>query len=113
MSWPSGPRTCTRHVLPALYKAAAHSLPTLADKGYTGAGIGVRVPHRRPRGRSEQTLYPDNRTFKALIRHVRARGERAAAELDQRWRSLQYVTLSPSGIGDIARVALVLNGVWK
>ncbi|GAA3021233.1 hypothetical protein [Streptomyces fulvorobeus] len=30
------------HVLPALYKAAADGLPTLADKGCTGAGIGLR-----------------------------------------------------------------------
>lgn len=51
--------------------------------------------------------------FNALVRHVRALGERAAAELKQRWRSLQHVTLSPSRIGDIARTALVLNGTWK
>ncbi|MFJ9871168.1 transposase family protein [Streptomyces sp. NPDC101165] len=30
------------HALPALYKAAADGLPTLADKGYIGAGIGIR-----------------------------------------------------------------------
>ncbi|WP_436841900.1 transposase family protein [Streptomyces bobili] len=29
------------HALPALYKAAAEGLPTLADKGYIGAGIGI------------------------------------------------------------------------
>ena len=34
------------HVLPALYKAAAQGLPTLADKGYTGAGIGIKAPLR-------------------------------------------------------------------
>lgn len=32
------------HVLPALYPAAAAGLPTLTDKGYTGAGIGIQVP---------------------------------------------------------------------
>uniref|UniRef100_UPI0030F47209 transposase family protein n=1 Tax=Streptomyces sp. GSL17-111 TaxID=3121596 RepID=UPI0030F47209 len=42
------------HALPALYKAAADGLPTLADKGYLGSGIGVLVPVRRPKGRSEQ-----------------------------------------------------------
>jgi hypothetical protein len=36
------------HALPALYRAAAKGLPTLSDKGYIGAGIGVLVPHRRP-----------------------------------------------------------------
>ncbi|MFG2430547.1 hypothetical protein [Streptomyces sp. NPDC048590] len=53
------------------------------------------------------------RMFDALVRHVRALGERTAAELKQRWRTLQYVTLSPGRIGDIARAALVCNGVWK
>jgi DDE superfamily endonuclease len=32
------------HALPALYPAAANGLPTLTDKGYTGAGIGIHVP---------------------------------------------------------------------
>ncbi|WP_393077349.1 transposase family protein [Streptomyces sp. LN704] len=101
------------HALPALYKAAADGLPTLADKGYIGAGIGIHVPVRRPKGRSEQALHADTRTMNNLIRGVRALGERAAVELKQRWRTLQYVTLSPSRIGDIARAALVLNGIWK
>ncbi|MDT3400800.1 transposase family protein [Streptomyces sp. B1866] len=102
-----------RHALPALYKAAAKGLPTLADKGYIGAGIGIRVPVRRPKGQSEQALHADTRMTNALIRYARALGERTAAELKQRWRALQRVTLSPSRIGDIARAALVLNGHWK
>ena len=101
------------HVLPALYKAAADGLPTLADKGYIGAGIGILVPVRRPKGRSEQALHVDVRMRNALIRHVRALGERTAAELKERWRALKHVTLSPSRIGDIARGALVLNDHWK
>ncbi|WP_406408965.1 transposase family protein [Streptomyces sp. NBC_01643] len=88
------------HVLPALYKAAAGGLPALADKGYIGAAIGIRVPHGRPKGQSERALHADNRMFNALVRHVRALGERAAAELKQRWRSLQHGTLSPSRIGE-------------
>ncbi|WP_327259661.1 transposase family protein [Streptomyces sp. NBC_01240] len=101
------------HALPALYQAAADGLPTLADKGYIGAGIGIGIPVRRPKGQSEQALHVDTRMFNALLRHVRALGERTAAELKQRWRTLQHVTLSPSRIGDIARAALVLNGIWK
>ncbi|WP_171109602.1 MULTISPECIES: transposase family protein [Streptomyces] len=101
------------HVLQALYKAAAQGLPTLADKGYIGAGIGILISVRRPKGKSEKALHADTRMFNALVRHVRALGERTAAELKQRWRTLQYVTLSPSRIGDIARAALVLNGIWK
>jgi DDE superfamily endonuclease len=101
------------HALPALYRAAADGLPTLADKGYIGAGIGILVPVRRPKGRSEQALHADTRTTNNLIRGIRALGERAAAELEQRWRTLRHITLSPSRIGDIARAALVLNGIWK
>ncbi len=101
------------HVLPALYKAAAGGLPTLADKGYIGAGIGIRVPVRRPKGRSEKALDIDTRMTNALIRHVRALGERTAAELKERWRTLKRISLSPTRIGDIARAALVLNNHWK
>jgi hypothetical protein len=32
------------HALPALYRAAATGLPTLADPGYEGAGIGIMGP---------------------------------------------------------------------
>ncbi|MGH3285539.1 MAG: hypothetical protein ACRDPD_12795, partial [Streptosporangiaceae bacterium] len=32
------------HALPALYLAAAADLPTLADPGYDGAGIGILIP---------------------------------------------------------------------
>ncbi|MFV2118031.1 transposase family protein [Streptomyces sp. Act-28] len=101
------------HALPALYKAAADGLPTLADKGYIGAGIGILIPFRRPNNQSEQAFCADTRAFNTLVRSVRALGERTAAELKQRWRTLQHVTLSPSRIGDIARAALVLNGIWK
>lgn len=101
------------HALPALYKAAADGLPTLADKGYLGAGIGILVPVRRPKGQSERALHTDTRTTNSLITGIRALGERAAAELKQRWRTLQHITLSPSRIGDITRAALALNGIWK
>ncbi|GGY21825.1 hypothetical protein GCM10010358_83840 [Streptomyces minutiscleroticus] len=101
------------HVLSALHQAAAHGLPTLADQGYTGAGIDIHAPTRRPRGQSEKALHTDTRTRNQLIRGIRALGERAAAELEQRRRAPQHVTLSPRRIGDIARAALVLNGIWK
>lgn len=71
------------HALPALYKAAADGLPTLADKGYIGAGIGMRIPVRLPKGKSEQALHSDTRMLNMLLRHVRALGERTAAELKQ------------------------------
>ncbi|MGX4695437.1 hypothetical protein [Streptomyces sp. JNUCC 63] len=59
-------------------------------------------------------LHVDTRMFNTLLlRHARALGECTAAELKQRCRTLQRITLSPSRIGGIARAALVLNGFWK
>nr|WP_245623292.1 hypothetical protein [Spirillospora albida] len=36
------------HLLGALYAAAAQGLPTLADGGYEGAGIGALTPIKNP-----------------------------------------------------------------
>jgi hypothetical protein len=43
-------------VLPALYPHAARGLPVLADKGYTGAGVGVHVPVRHHPDRRDGEL---------------------------------------------------------
>ena len=49
---PRGITAARAHALPALYRAAAAGLPTLADSGYEGAGIGIRIPVRHsPYGR--------------------------------------------------------------
>jgi DDE superfamily endonuclease len=96
-----------RHALPALYRAAAGGLPTLADPGYDGAGIGILIPVKQPTGSQELDI--DTRTRNALQRSVRCLGERGFALLNQRWRTLQHITASPSKIGDIARAALVLT----
>jgi hypothetical protein len=53
------------HALPALYRAAALGMPTLADAGYEGAGIGILVPLQETRG-------------KPGARHRRAHQERTA-----------------------------------
>lgn len=95
------------HVLGALYAAAAAGLPTLADSGYDGAGIGIHTPIKQPEG--NQVLSPDNRTYNRLLRALRCLGERGFALLKGRWRILQHITASPSTIGDIARAALVLT----
>ena len=39
----------------------------------------------------------------------RCLGERGFALLTGRWRTLQYITVSPGKIGDIARAALILT----
>lgn len=104
---------CARElVLPALYPFArlrpdGHSyLPVLADKGYIGAGIGVRVPHRRPAG--NQVLDPSTRTYNRLHAALRAPSERANALL-QHWHALDRVTLNPWSLTKIAAAALVLT----
>ena len=94
------------HALPALYRAAA-DLPALADPGYEGAGIGILIPVRQSPGGGE--LDVNTRTRNAIQRSLRCLGERGFALLNQRWRTLQHITASPSKIGDIARAALVLT----
>ena len=95
------------HALPALYRAAATGLPTLADPGYDGAGIGIHMPVKQPPDGRELDI--DTRTRNALQRSLRCLGERGFALLNQRWRTLQHITASPSKIGDITRAALVLT----
>lgn len=96
------------HVLGALYWAASQlDLPTLADAGYHGAGIGVHTPVKHPT--NGQTLDPDTRTYNALLRGLRCLGERGFALLVGRWRALRHLTASPRKIGDIVKAALILT----
>jgi hypothetical protein len=95
-------------VLGAVYWAASHlDLPTLADGGYDGAGIGVHTPVKQPT--NGQVLDLDTRTRNALLRGLRCLGERGFAILTGRWRALQHFTTSPSKIGAIVKAALVLT----
>ena len=95
------------HALPALYHAAATGLPTLADPGYEGAGIGILIPVKQLSGGRQPDL--NARTRNAIQRSLRCLGERGFALLTGRWRTLQHITASPSKIGSIARAALVLT----
>ena len=90
-----------------LHRAAATGLPTLADPGYDGAGIGVHIPVRQPADGRDLDI--NTRTHNALLRSLRCPGERGFALLTGRWRTLQHITASPSKISDIARAALVLT----
>jgi hypothetical protein len=96
------------HVLAVLYWAASQlDLPTLADGGYDGAGIGVFTPVKQPSNGRE--LDVDTRTYNALLRGLRCLGERGFALLVGRWRALRHITTSPRKIGDIVKAALVLT----
>jgi DDE superfamily endonuclease len=95
------------HALPALYRAAATGLPTLADPGYDGAGIGIHMPVKQPPDGRDLDI--STRTRNAIQRSLRCLGERGFALLTGRWRTLHHITASPSKIGDIARAALVLT----
>lgn len=98
------------HALPALYPAAAAGLPTLTDKGYTGAGIGIKVPTRGA------NLSIDNTARNLLISALRAPAERANALLKSTFKALRRVTVCPWRIGNIVAAALVLltmqRGRW-
>jgi hypothetical protein len=96
------------HVLGVLYGAAAHlDLPTLADGGYDGAGIGVHTPIKHPVDGAE--LHVDNRAYNALLRGLRVLGERGFAILVGRWRILRHITASPEKIGALVKAALTLT----
>lgn len=95
------------HCLGALYKAAADGVPTLTDKGYQGAGIGVHSPVK---GRD---LAVDNRSYNTLLTAIRAIGERANAELKERWRCLRRIRLCPNRIGQIVAAAIVLSTLQR
>jgi hypothetical protein len=96
------------HVLGALYWAASQlDLPTLADSGYEGAGIGVYTPIKYPADGRDLDI--DNRTRNALLRGLRCLGERGFAVLTGRWRALRHFTTSPEKISDIVKAALVLT----
>lgn len=91
----------------ALTAAAAHGLKTLADKAYHAAGTGILTPVKKTTGQPPLTL--DQHAYNLLHTRLRCLGERAAALLKTRWRTLQRITLCPQRIGHITQAALVLT----
>jgi hypothetical protein len=98
---------CTEGAVGALCAVAAKGLPTLADKAYQGAGIGIRTPFKNPP--NGNVLDVDNRCHNMLLTRLRCLGERAAALLTTRWKTLNNITLCPQRIGAITKAALVLT----
>ena len=90
--------------LGALHAAAALlGLPSLADKGYAGAGAGIHTPVKGG------DLHPDNLTGNQLLGCLRAQGERGIALLKTRWKALRRIRLCPQRIGAVVAAALVLT----
>ena len=96
-----------KHCLGALYKSAADGVPTLSDKGYEGAGIGVHSPVKG------HNLDVANQSYNRLLTGLRALGERANAELKGRWRCLRRIRLCPTRIGTIVAAAIVLSTLQR
>jgi hypothetical protein len=102
--------TCAQrlHITGALYWAASTlDLPTLADAGYDGTGIGIHTPYKQPA--DGRPLAGDNRAHNLLLRSMRCLGERGFAILNGRWRTLRHTTASPRALGDIVAAALHLT----
>jgi hypothetical protein len=91
----------------ALTAAAAAGLPTLADKAYHAAGIGILTPVKKTAG--QPPLNARQRVYNLLQSRARALGERAMAILKTRWRTLHRISLCPHRIGAIVQAALVLT----
>jgi hypothetical protein len=89
----------------ALCAAAAKGLPCLADKSYCFAGIGIHAPIKNPTGNQVPDL--NNRCYNSMLTRLRRLGERIAAILLTRWKTLRRITLRPSRIGAITKAALV------
>jgi hypothetical protein len=102
--------TCADHldITGALYWAFSQlDLPTLADSGYDGTGLGIYTPYKQPA--DGRRLAVDNRTYNANLRSMRCLGERGFAILLGRWRTLRHTTASPRKLADIVRAALNLT----
>ena len=84
-----------------LCEAGCRGMPTLAGKGYQGAGIGIKTPVKGTDLNIKQEVY------NTLQGALRALAERANALL-KAFKSLQHVTLDPQTITKIAATALVI-----
>jgi len=54
-----------------------------------------------------------NASYNMLLTAMRALGERANAELKQRWKCLLRIRLFPSRIGDIVAAGIVLSTLQR
>lgn len=90
------------HALPALHPAAANGMPTLADKDYVGADIGIKTPIKGSKPD------PGARSYNQVQTSLRAPAERANALL-KGFKALKRITLDPATITATTLVILNLN----
>jgi len=96
------------HPLPRrAVRRCGRGLPTLADKGYAGTRIGIHTPIK---GRH---LAVDDTSYNMLLTAVWALGERANAELKERWKCIRRIRLCPNAISDIVAAAIVLSTLQR
>lgn len=88
-------------------RCAQTACPAESGRGYEGSGIGVHTPVK---GRD---LDVENRSYNTLLTAARAIGERANAELKQRWRCLRRIRLCPNRISQIVAAAVVLSTLQR
>ena len=88
--------TAARHqVLPALHHAASQlGVPTLADKGYIGAGIGIHVPVKKPGG--DQAHDVDTRTHE-LSEKTSLFADSLSVTIDLDGRPMPLLPSAPTG----------------
>ncbi len=72
-----------------------------------GTGIGVHTPIK---GRH---LAIDNTSYNTLLTAVWTLGERANAELKERWKCLRRIRLCPSTISDTVAAAIALSTLQR
>jgi hypothetical protein len=85
--------------------AGRHRVTLFADKGYIGAGPGVFIPIRAPKGRD---LIPALKGYNRRHGRRRALGERGFATL-KTWRILNKIRCTVDKVGAIAQAILVLH----
>ena len=101
---PGSPHNITaarHHAQSALYKAASDGMSTLVDKGYQGAGIGIKTPIKGHK------LTPNDATFNLIHGTLRVPVERANA-LFKGFRALRRITLDPATNTKITATALII-----
>ncbi len=80
----------------------------LAHRCRIGTRVGRRAGTVRVQAKVVLRWFRDDASYNMLLTALRAIGERANAELKQRWKCLRRIRLCPSRIGDVVAAGIVL-----